>query len=73
MERFVYNSGIETLPFDSASRQLAYEAWQRFGKGRHPASLNMGDCCAYAAARLLRQALLYKGNDFRRTDISSVL
>ena len=73
LERFIYNCGIETIPFNSAARQLTYEAWQRYGKGRHPASLNMGDCCAYAAARQLRQPLLFKGNDFGKTDIRPFL
>ena len=48
-------------------------AWRRFGKGRHPAALNFGDCFAYALAHVTGEALLYKGDDFARTDISSAL
>ncbi|MDA3956828.1 type II toxin-antitoxin system VapC family toxin [Oceanispirochaeta sp.] len=73
LERILYNCEIVIIPFDSAMRTLAYEGWLRFGKGRHQASLNMGDCCAYALARYLNEPLLYKGNDFVRTDIQSVI
>jgi ribonuclease VapC len=60
---------VETLPFDSAHMHEAQEAWRRFGKGRHPAALNLGDCCAYAASTLERRPLLFKGNDFGKTDV----
>jgi ribonuclease VapC len=49
---------------------VAAEAYARFGKGRHPAALNMGDCFAYACARVHRARLLYKGNDFGQTDLA---
>lgn len=49
----------------------AVEAYQRFGKGRHPAALNFGDCFAYACARQLGMPLLYKGDDFSQTDIDA--
>ena len=49
------------------------EAWQRFGKGRHRAGLNLGDCFAYATASLAGAPLLFKGSDFTQTDIASVL
>ena len=48
--------------------EIAADAWARFGKGRHPAGLNMGDCYAYACARANRAKLLFKGNDFSGTD-----
>ena len=50
--------------------ELAVEAYERFGKGRHPASLNMGDCHAYACAKAHGARLLFKGNDVSQTDIS---
>jgi ribonuclease VapC len=50
---------------------LALEAFDRFGKGRHPAGLNMGDCFAYACAHALGVPLLFKGDDFARTDLGS--
>ena len=49
--------------------QLAIEAFRRYGRGRHPARLNMGDCFAYALARSRGEALLFKGDDFSRTDV----
>ena len=49
--------------------QTAFEAWQRYGKGRHPAGLNFGDCFAYALAVRRGDVLLFKGNDFSQTDV----
>ena len=49
---------------------MALDAFQRFGKGHHPASLNMGDCFAYACAKTNSARLLYKGNDFANTDLA---
>lgn len=73
LERLFYNCEIDIIPFDSVMRKLAYEGWLRYGKGRHPASLNMGDCCAYSLARYMNESLLYKGTDFARTDIQAVI
>lgn len=61
--------GIDLVPVPSETAALALEAFDRYGKGRHPASLNFGDCFAYACARHYRQPLLYKGGDFALTDI----
>jgi ribonuclease VapC len=63
----------EVVPLDRPIAQLAREAFRRFGKGRHKASLNFGNCLSYATAQYLRQPLLYKGDDFRRTDVRSAL
>jgi ribonuclease VapC len=60
---------IQSVPFDLEQMQEARAAWQRFGKGRHPAALNLGDCCAYAAAITSGEPLLCKGEDFEKTDI----
>ncbi len=49
--------------------QLAFAAWVRFGKGRHPAALNFGDCFSYALAKLRDEPLLFKGDDFSKTDL----
>lgn len=51
---------------------LAAEAWRNFGKGRHQASLNIGDCCAYALAKHTGEPLLYKGTHFAHTDVVPV-
>lgn len=61
------------LPVDAVQAEQATGAWRRFGKGRHPAGLNLGDCFAYAAAHCLGEPLLFKGNDFAQTDVRSAL
>ena len=65
--------GIEVAPVDEEHARLALAAWRRFGKGRHPAGLNLGDCFSYALARSLDAPLLFKGADFEQTDIRSAL
>lgn len=66
---FLDMTEIRILPIPSEAAALALDAFDRFGKGRHPAQLNMGDCFAYACARHLGEPLLYKGGDFPLTDI----
>jgi ribonuclease VapC len=61
---------IQAVPFDPEQMHEARRAWQRFGKGRHPAGLNLGDCCAYALAAIRSEPLLFKGDDFSRTDVA---
>jgi ribonuclease VapC len=73
LELLFYRSQIDVLPFNNALRVLASEAWRRFGKSRHPAGLNLGDCCAYALSRHLCEPLLCKGEDFTQTDITRVV
>lgn len=63
---------VEIVPLDIRHVHTALAAWQRYGKGRHPAALNLGDCCAYATAVLNNQLLLFKGGDFVRTDVGAV-
>ncbi len=60
---------VDPVPFDREQMLEARAAWQRFGKGRHPAALNLEDCCAYAAAVTGDEPLLYKGEDFPKTDV----
>jgi ribonuclease VapC len=55
--------------FDEHQAVIAREAYRRFGKGRHPAALNFGDCFSYALAKHLNEPLLFKGEDFRQTDV----
>jgi ribonuclease VapC len=71
LARFFQKSGIQVVPFDEPHWQEAVLAWQRFGKGRHPAALNFGDCLSYATARLAGRPLLFVGDDFARTDIDA--
>ena len=63
----------EITPLDRAIAQLARQAYRQFGRGFHKASLNFGDCMSYATARHLQLPLLYKGDDFRKTNVASVL
>lgn len=65
--------GIEVVAFDEQQAQLAAQAWRRYGKGRHPAGLNLADCYAYACARALGRPLAFVGDDFTRTDIPAAL
>ncbi len=57
------------MPFDESQARLAHEAYLRYGKGRHPAALNFGDCLSYAAAKSRVARLLYVGGDFSQTDL----
>ncbi|MBL37676.1 MAG: VapC toxin family PIN domain ribonuclease [Xanthomonadales bacterium] len=72
LEQFIERAGIEIVPVDLEQGRFARDAWLRFGKGRHPAALNYGDCFAYALARARSQTLLFKGDDFVHTDIPAV-
>ena len=62
---------VDVHPVDADQAAIAVAAWRRFGKGRHPAALNLGDCFSYATARSLGAALLFTGHDFAQTDIPS--
>jgi ribonuclease VapC len=64
---------IQTLPLDEALADAAAAAFERYGKGRHPAGLNFGDCFAYALARQCNVPLLFNGGDFGQTDVSRVI
>lgn len=61
------------VPFDEVHARAAITAWRRFGQGRHPAALNVGDCLAYATAKVADVALLFKGEDFPQTDVRVAL
>jgi len=69
LDRLITRIDPEIVPFDAAHLGWARDAFRRFGKGRHPAALNLGDCMAYATARHAVLPLLFKGDDFARTDI----
>jgi ribonuclease VapC len=71
MERLLAEFRIEVIPYSDVHVSAATEAFRRFGKGRHRASLNFGDCMAYAIAKLADAPLLYVGDDFSHTDIAS--
>jgi len=63
---------ISIIPFTPAQAEAAKIAYFAYGKGHHPARLNMGDCCSYALAKTTGEPLLFKGNDFSQTDIRVV-
>jgi ribonuclease VapC len=69
LDVFIHRLQIDVVPVDSAQVEIARAAWRRFGKGRHPAALNFGDCFAYALAKSSGEPLLAKGSDFEQTDI----
>ncbi len=72
LERLLKAFDIETRPFTPDQAVLAIDAWERFGKGRHAAKLNVVDCCAYALAKHVELPLLALGKDFGRTDLDLV-
>jgi ribonuclease VapC len=65
--------GIAIVPVDAEQVAAARRAWRRFGRGRHPAGLNYGDLFSYALARTTGEPLLFKGDDFTKTDVARVL
>ena len=69
VQSFIEMSGLKFVDIGERECGLATNAYAEFGKGRHPAALNMGDCFAYACAKANRATLLFKGNDFTKTDI----
>ena len=66
---FVVRALIEIVPIDAELADLARSAWRKYGKGRHPAGLNLGDCFSYALAKTTGEPLLAKGADFGKTDV----
>jgi ribonuclease VapC len=70
LERMLDELGIQEVPFGEAHWREAVDAFRRFGKGRHAAGLNFGDCMTYAVARLAGEPLIHAGEDFRQTDIT---
>jgi len=73
LERALMKAAVKVEPVDEGQAALASTAWKRFGKGRHAADLNFGDCFSYALSKSLGAPLLFKGQDFSQTDVASVL
>jgi ribonuclease VapC len=71
LDRFLHAAEIELAPVTAAQVARAREAWRVYGKGNHPAGLNFGDCFAYALALTTGEPLLFKGDDFSRTDVEA--
>lgn len=72
-DKLIVDSQIQIVPFTVEHMHIARTAWLRYGRGRHRAALNFGDCCCYALAKEMEASLLYKGLDFAQTDIASAL
>jgi ribonuclease VapC len=72
LARFLQENRVDVLPFGDVHVGIALDAFSRFGKGRHPAALNFGDCCSYATAAVARVPLLCIGDDFPQTDLDLV-
>jgi ribonuclease VapC len=72
LARFVQESGLDTISLGGDHWPIAVDAYLRYGKGRHPAALNFGDCLTYAVSRLANEPLLCVGDDFTRTDLMLV-
>lgn len=72
LDLLILKAGLEIVPVDREQAELAREALRRFGKGRHPAGLNFGDSFSYALSIASGQPLLFKGEDFARTDVEPV-
>ena len=70
LDLFLHRAGVICVALDERQATLARAAWRMFGKGRHPAALNFGDCLSYALARASGEPLLFKGADFSQTDIA---
>ena len=73
LDAFIAEAEIDIVPFDAGQAHFARNAFVSFGKGRHPAALNFGDCAAYALAASRRCPLLFKGEDFSKTDLIPAL
>jgi ribonuclease VapC len=72
LDLLLFKAGISLTPVDAEQVEVARQAFRLFGKGRHPAGLNFGDCFAYALSRVSGQPLLFKGDDFAQTDVERV-
>jgi ribonuclease VapC len=73
LDNLINTAGIRIVATTAEQAHLARQAYQKFGKGNHPAKLNLGDCFAYALAKARREPLLFKGDDFRLTDIEAAI
>jgi ribonuclease VapC len=70
LDAFIRRAGITIEPVTEEQAHIARQAFTDFGKGRHPAGLNYGDCFSYALSKATREPLLFKGKDFAKTDLS---
>jgi ribonuclease VapC len=69
LDLWLHKIGVEIVAVEAEHADQARRAWRRYGKGRHAAGLNFGDCFSYALAVMTQEPLLYKGDDFSKTDV----
>ncbi len=69
LDYLIARAQIVLIPVDAEQARFARDGFRKYGKGRHPAGLNFGDCFSYALSRFLEQPLLFTGNDFQKTDV----
>ncbi len=69
LDLLLHRAGIDVMPVDIDQAEIARQAFRKYGRGRHPAGLNFGDCFAYALVKTTGEPLLFKANDFGQTDI----
>jgi ribonuclease VapC len=72
LDLLLHRAGVEIVSFDADQLAIARSAFRRYGKGRHPAGLNFGDCIAYALSQWTSEPLLFKGTDFSFTDVETI-
>jgi ribonuclease VapC len=72
LDLLIAKAGLSTEAVTAEQADVARDAWRRYGKGRHSAGLNFGDCFSYALAKVTGEPLLYKGDDFTHTDIAAI-
>ena len=70
LDFLLLKAGVQTIPFNEEQLQVARYAFREYGKDRHPAGLNFGDCFSYALSRTTGEPLLFKGDDFSQTDVA---
>ena len=73
LDLLLHRAGIEVVALNADQVELARSTWRNYGKGNHPAGLNIGDCCSYALAKYTGEPLLFKGDDFGQTGIQSII
>lgn len=73
LDLLIVKAGLSVEAVTAEQAEVARGAWRRFGKGRHPAGLNFGDCFSYALAKVTGEPLLFKGDDFNQTDITAAV
>lgn len=73
LDLWLHRAEVDLVPVDTEQAELARRAYRRYGKGRHPAGLNFGDCFSYALAVVGAEPLLFKGNDFALTDVAAAV